>query len=235
MTPDTALAPHTPVPINYTLTNGTVGELAEAINEQWQRAQGGLIEILRFGALMIRIDNRLGGGKQRNRHSGQTLKGWLKEHCPEINYKTAIGYKAAAVGLAEAAELPDNMPLLALMEGDRAFEDDYAEAHARVMDVIGTASIGFLKAQSRRGGARDGAGRPPKAEHDPGAELTDALILSNRFLTDIRTWALADDGLGALPDDVLAQWLTQMGDVIKRGREILNGRRIAAKTRRTAR
>jgi len=154
---------HTPVPINYTLTNGTPAQLAEAVTEQWQRAQDGLIEILKFGALMIRIDTRLGDGNKRSgEYKGPTLKSWLKDNCPEINYNTAMGYKTAALGLAAAAELPDNMPLLQLMEGDRAFEDDYAEAHARVMDIVSTASISWLKTAGRGPGRPEGSVNPPR-------------------------------------------------------------------------
>lgn len=218
--------------LDWTLTQGTPDQLSEAINEQWHRAQGGLMEILRFGALMIRIDSRLTGGKSRNGYTGQTLKGWLSEHCPEINYKTAAGYKAAALGLAEAAGLPEDMPLLALMEGDAAFEDENAEIHERVMSIVGTASIGFLKAAGRRGGAREGAGRPPKAEYSADVELTEALIIARRLLDDTRHWVLDADGLGKLPDDVLDKWMVAMGDVMGRGRDIQKGRKAATLTRR---
>ena len=136
----------------------------------------GLVEIIRFGALMVKVDKGLSQPqKRRNQHSGQTLKGWLSEHCPEINYKTAGGYRDAALGLAAAAELPSTMPLLALMDGETAFEPErQAERKKKVLAILGTASIGFLKAASRRGGKREGAGRPRRAVADPMAELTDA-------------------------------------------------------------
>lgn len=210
----------------------TDAELPGIISAQWQRAGAGLVEIIRFGALMVKVDKGLSQPQKRGgSYNGQTLKGWLSEHCPEINYNTARGYRDAALGLAAAAELPSTMPLLALMDGETAFEPERQAAQEKVLAILGTASIGFLKAASRRGGKREGAGRPRKAVADPMAELTDALLTANKLLSNLRTWALDDDGLGALPDDVLSDWLLHLGDVSKRGRDILAGRKIASKAR----
>lgn len=212
-------------------------DMAVAVSAQWQRAQDGLVEIIKFGALMIRAEQGLAGASSRaGMYKGRTLKGWLSQHCPEINYHTAIGYRDAALGVAAAAEMPDALPLLALMDGEAAFAPEMDAVRARVMQIISGASIALLKGASRRGGAREGAGRPPKTpvEPDPDAALTDALMEADKLIGDLRTWALVDDGMGGLPDDVLERALTQIGDVVRRGREILAGRKTAAKTRRMA-
>lgn len=141
---------------------------AQIVSAQWRRASAGLVEIVRFGALMVQIERGLAPRQTRGGlYQGQTLKGWLSERCPEVNYNTAKGYKAAAVGLAEAAALPDAMPLLTLMDGEAAFAPEHQAAHDSVMAVLASSSIAFLKAQSRRGGARPGAGRPPKTDPAP--------------------------------------------------------------------
>lgn len=220
------------------LTVHSAGEMTEAsvavaVSAQWQRASDGLREIIKFGALMIKIDRDVLGATGRNQHSSKTLKGWLTDHCPEINYKTATGYRDAALGLAAAAELPDTMPLLAMMDGDDAFTDELQEAHERMMTVLGTASIGFLKAASRRGGARIGAGRPSKSAMDDAIYSTEeALRCARRLLDDMRAWALDEDGLGQIPDEVLDKWLISLGDVMTRGREIQKGRKASATARR---
>lgn len=143
-------------------------ETAAVVSAQWTRAQNGLGEIIRFGAMMVAIDRALAPANKRGGlYGGRTLKGWLSEHCPEVNYFTARGYKDAALGVAAAAELPDAMPLLALMDGAAAFAPEMDAVRARVMQIISGASIGLLKAASRRGGARPGAGRPTKTDPAP--------------------------------------------------------------------
>jgi hypothetical protein len=205
---------------------------AEIVSAQWRRASAGLVEIVRFGALMVQIERGLAQRQTRaGLYQGQTLKGWLSEHCPEINYKTAHGYRDAAVGLAAAAALPDAMPLLQLMDGEAAFAPELQAAHDSVMAVLASSSIAFLKAQSRRGGARPGAGRPPKTLADPDVQLEEALRCALRLTDMVRSWAIDEDGLGTLPDGPLETFLANMGDVCKRGREILSGRAAASKRR----
>jgi len=214
-------------------TQADADETAAAVSAQWTRAQNGLGEIIRFGAMMVAIDRALAPANKRGGlYGGKTLKGWLSKHCPEINYKTATGYKDAALGVAAAAELPDAMPLLALMDGEAAFAPEMDAVRARVMQIISGASIGLLKSASRRGGAREGAGRPVKTLADPDVALEEALREALRFTQHLRTWAIDEDGLGTLPDGPLESFLSNLGDVAKRGREILAGRAAAAKTRR---
>jgi hypothetical protein len=207
-------------------------ETAATVSAQWVRAQNGLGEIIRFGAMMVAIDRALAPAARRGGlYAGQTLKGWLREHCPEVNYHTAHGYRDAALGVAAAAELPDAMPLLALMDGEAAFEPEMDAVRARVMQIISGASIGLLKAASRRGGARPGAGRPTKTLADPDVQLEEALRCALRLTDMVRSWAIDEDGLGTLPDGPLETFLANMGDVCKRGREILSGRAAASKRR----
>jgi hypothetical protein len=215
-----------------TRPNATAAAIpAQYISDQWERAQEGLVEIIRFGALMVQLGRALGDGRRRNQHSGQTLKGWLAQHCPEINYHTAIGYRDAALGVARAAALPDEMPLLSLMEGEGAFDADHAQVHERVMQVIGTSSIALLKAESRRGGHREGAGRPPKTLGDTCAELEEALRCARRLSDDLSRWAIVEDQLGELPDGPLDAFVAEVAHVAARGREILAGRKSSGKIR----
>ena len=52
-------------------------------------------ERIKFGAMLALWERFLGEGRGRGK-GGEGLKGWLKEHCPEIGYKTAIKYKSFA-------------------------------------------------------------------------------------------------------------------------------------------
>ena len=52
-------------------------------------------ERIKFGAMLALWERFLGEGRGRGK-GGDGLKGWLKEHCPEIKYTTAIKYKSFA-------------------------------------------------------------------------------------------------------------------------------------------
>ena len=54
-----------------------------------------LRECVKFGALLTEVSYFLGEARHA-KNEGDGLKAWLAENCPEINYNTAIGYKALA-------------------------------------------------------------------------------------------------------------------------------------------
>ena len=54
---------------------------------------------------------------------------------------------------------------------------------------------------------------------------------SQSFASQITAWAIDDDAMGMLPDEVLSALLRTLDDVLKRGRDILQGRKVSAKAR----
>ena len=62
------------------------------VNGSWKNA---LEQTVRFGAMLKEWGDFLGEGRGRGR-DGEGLQEWLAKHCPEINYKTAMGYKLLA-------------------------------------------------------------------------------------------------------------------------------------------
>lgn len=54
-----------------------------------------LRECVKFGALLTEVGYCLGEARGRGK-DGEGLQAWLAENCPEVNYKTAMGYKALA-------------------------------------------------------------------------------------------------------------------------------------------
>ena len=62
------------------------------VNGSWKNA---LEQTVRFGAMLKEWGDFLGEGRGRGR-DGEGLQEWLAKHCPEINYKTAMGYKHLA-------------------------------------------------------------------------------------------------------------------------------------------
>ena len=52
-------------------------------------------EVVKFGALLNEVADFIGaihGGS----HEGGSIKAWLEENCPDVDYNTAMGYKAMA-------------------------------------------------------------------------------------------------------------------------------------------
>ena len=56
--------------------------------------------VISFGALIDEVAAFL-GAKNGGKHEGGSLENWLSKNCPEVNYKTAMGYKAMAVKCAK--------------------------------------------------------------------------------------------------------------------------------------
>ena len=53
-------------------------------------------EAIKFGALLIEWEQFLGKSNAGCASSGEGLKGWLEQNCPEVKYSTAIKYKLFA-------------------------------------------------------------------------------------------------------------------------------------------
>ena len=152
---------------------------------------------------------------------------WIKRNC-EFGQRTAQNY----MNLAESVVCGDG--LAELLEDPEPPRVEVLEEHVRPIEARTLTQLYFdlgICKPGKVGGARPGAGRPPKGEPNANTELHEALLLANRMVGDLATWAIADDGWGVLPDDVLQQCLATLGDVTKRGRDVLSGRRQASKAR----
>ena len=134
--------------------------VVRVVREGWGRAQAGLAEIVRFGAMLLAVQDRLddldnlqqrlsSSGHGGDRRSGTGLKGWLAKNCPEVNYNTAYGYMMAASGLRREARLADDVPLLALMGEDPVPEAKAEKLRARIYKVIADSSLSLLREAAR--------------------------------------------------------------------------------------
>lgn len=73
---------------------------AAALTEQYHLATRGMIEVLRFGAMMIQLEETLSArGQGGNGIKGEGVKGWLQQHAPEVARTTAYRLKAVAEGV----------------------------------------------------------------------------------------------------------------------------------------
>ena len=130
----------------------------EAILDAWTHAREGREAMLRFGSLLedlaCYVDHglRLAGGRIVGRAPG--IKGWLRENVPALalRYATVMRYKAAAKKLRQVVELPDPIPVAAVLDGAGAPEEmepkeekrDYdaekSQRHEGVVEALGGGS-----------------------------------------------------------------------------------------------
>jgi len=174
-------------------THPRFGLAPEAITTQYRKAVAGCLEMVRFGAMMIEVSFNLtreigarGGGHTPRE---ETLKGWLEEHCPEVNYGTAMRFKALAEGVQRTCGLPTGMPMrLALPGPDGAIDietewerqgpgrpvsaERLAELRASVWELVEGKSarqllFSFMAPPADKGGARPVPAAPsPTQAHD---------------------------------------------------------------------
>ena len=139
----------------------------EAILDAWTHAREGREAMLRFGSLLedlaCHVDHglRLAGGRIVGRAPG--IKGWLRENVPALalRYTTVMRYKAAAKKLRQVVELPDPIPVAAVLDGAGAPEGAGAGNGAGAVDGTGaepkegTRDYGAEKSQDNvRGSSR---------------------------------------------------------------------------------
>jgi hypothetical protein len=123
--------------------------IARQLSEQYQRAVGGLWEVVKFGAMLAHTQQHLfadlrgKGGSRGIESSGDGLKAWLAEQCADINYKTAWRFKGLAEGLQKEFKLGQPADLQRLLTSS---EDDLTRADRKVRQEIGD----FLEGQSQR-------------------------------------------------------------------------------------
>ena len=145
----------------------------EAILDAWTHAREGREAMLRFGSLLedlaCYVDHglRLAGGRIVGRAPG--IKGWLRENVPALalRYATVMRYKAAAKKLRQVVELPDPIPVAAVLDGAGARDGagagtlDGAGAREGTEPKEGMRDYGAEKSQgSDAGEARSAQGKP---------------------------------------------------------------------------
>ena len=108
----------------------------EAILDAWTHVREGREAMLRFGSLLedlecyVDHELRIADGRIVGRAPG--IKGWLRENIPALalRYTTVMRYKAAAKKLRQVVELPDPIPVAAVLDGAGALDEVGTEERA---------------------------------------------------------------------------------------------------------
>ena len=145
-----APAPAAPETFAVTLKHRTVKlPMAQALSFQFAKvgkaAGAATREMVVFGAMLEQVDD----GLTRNRHNpdgtGVSLKSWLEQNCPEINYQTAKSYQRAAEGVRVLAKMADDVPLLPLMGAEPIADEALRKTREEILGVIASSSLNLLR------------------------------------------------------------------------------------------
>ena len=85
----------------------TEDQISLSLNQQFEDINQtvGVVfkKILNFGCALAQAEHELDRrGMLKNRKAGQGMQGWLADHCPSINYKTAMRWKGIVVKAANS-------------------------------------------------------------------------------------------------------------------------------------
>ena len=125
--------------------------VAERLNADYaecgKRWKETLNACIRFGTELVQWERFLGESRHYG-NAGEGLKTWLAEHCPGINYNTAMGYKALAAKAVH--RLGGSAEAVAALLGAETVTDPAGEV-IDVSDDMKEKAAGLLaEAKSRR-------------------------------------------------------------------------------------
>ena len=211
----------------------------EQLTSQYKRAVAGALEMLRFGAMLLEVETvltRENGLKARYSCKGDqpSLMAWLKENCPEINYKTAMRFKQLATDMVEYLRLPVKLPVsLALPLPDGSIHTDdlppnvnkerAVKFQQRIWEMVqGTSarqlSFQFAETPKPRGGDHGGGQARSEKIRTLGhhrIELMNAQEQLHNALTELRDFAIIRQRHLILPGFIIKETIASLKDVLK--------------------
>lgn len=127
---------------NSELSSSSQDELmGHQLTEQYSRAVGGVVEVVKFGAMMLTMENHVtvsargNGGKFGNKGDG--MKGWLARFAPEVNLSTAYRFKDIAEGIRDNFKLGKKVDMhLLLTAPDEEMGDALRKKKIAILDFV---------------------------------------------------------------------------------------------------
>jgi len=124
--------------------------VAEALTRQYERvgrvANAALKEMVVFGAMLDRIDKALSANRHNPDGQGVSIRSWLAENCPGIEYATAMDYKRTTRNYLAYMKLKEDTPLLEMMQADPYDDAEKETLRRRILDSM----TGLTKTQLRK-------------------------------------------------------------------------------------
>jgi len=151
-------------------------QMGEQLTAQYQRAIGGMAEVLRFGAMMMMLREKLStcgqlrpGRKSKDDNDG--ISDWLRTYAPSVARSTAYRFLNVAKSVAESFKVPAKITFAELVTTDKAeLPPKLALKQAELWEYVsGTSQRSWLDRFTPKGGYRErpnGTHRRTKDELD---------------------------------------------------------------------
>lgn len=126
--------------------------VAQALAQQYERvgrvSNAALREMVIFGAMLDRIDKALSSSRYTRSDNGPgvSLRSWLAENCPGIEYATAMDYKRTTRNYMAYLKLKEDTPLLEMMQADPYDDEKKENLRRQILDTMAH----LTKSQLRR-------------------------------------------------------------------------------------
>ena len=114
--------------------------MAAQLSGQYQKALAGLIEQIKFGAMVLHLQANLDStrGIQRGQIAYEgSLKQWLETNCPEVSIPTAWRWMSLAKGIKEHFQLGVKTDIAALLS-DSSDASDLSAKHQKLGEKLRT-------------------------------------------------------------------------------------------------
>lgn len=165
-------------PLNFTDQDVAAGikRQCKVIEDAEKNAQ---LERAKLGVILIRWEQYLGASRGGRGKAGEGLKGWLAKNVPELNYKTAINYKAQAEqalnmlgGGAKAQAVLLDEPTVTQPDGEVIeVEADYVAKRDKIFEDV--KSRRQLEQTYFKFMASEGKGKPGRKEGSKAAQVAE--------------------------------------------------------------
>lgn len=183
--------------------------------------------VVSFGALLDEVAAFLGKTQGRD---GEGLRVWLSENCPEVSYKTAMGYKAMAIkcakmlgGGTQAIAALQGRDTVSAPGGGKAVDVDAEILEKRdqlfeAADSRRKLEQMYLDFMSRKPGRPKGTTANKKVTAATLSPEEDARALWSRLIAPAQTYGLEPAAALLTSEDATAalQILTSLCDILKR-------------------
>lgn len=206
------------------------GSIAASLTAQYEAAQSSIKTsvqaVLKFGAMLIKAEQLVFADGKLHRgvgHAGEGMEAWLAEHCPTVNYKTAMRWKGIAAN-AVATLGCDTENAVKLLTGDTqgvSKELPVAEMQERIDELYEAKSIRQLSQMCFDFAAEDrDVGGRPKAEAKPLPKLKksdEAKAIWNGVMQILSKSSVRDaiPLLGARESQICYDKLRDLADALK--------------------
>ena len=178
--------------------------MGRQLTEQWERVKDSRKQDLIFGAMMLKVRERIDSARGNKSHEGKGryekgtgLKAWMEEHAPSVSRSVAERLMEIAEGVRESFSIGGKVDLEALLTAQiESLDAKLAKQRGKIEEMIEGKSqrqllLEFGAAEKKpRGGARGVQGvREPETAESSAAHLRALCVHGGETLNEIHEQA----------------------------------------------